>query len=721
MTNDETASRPESAFTHNSAHEPVAVARLLRPRSIAIVGISPEPASFGANVLASLKSFDYRGAIHLVSRGRTEVLGRACVAAIDDLPPGIDVAVLCVPRAAVSEAVAACGRRRVGGAIVFASGFAETGEAGRAEQNALAASARRSGLALLGPICLGLVNQVDGVPLSMGLLAPTHDRALRVGLVAQSGAMMSAIREAARARGVGFSHMISTGNEAVLGVEDFTAELIADEATRVIALFVEQIRRPRLFLALAERARKAEKPIVMFHSGRSSAARKSARSHTGALAGDFRTMAALVAHQGVILVESFDELIDVMALLARYSRPPDAGVGVITNSGAFCGIAHDVAAAAGLEIPPLSPSASERLRALMPSFAAPDNPLDLGTQLMREPQLLGTAAHAILADHNLGSVVVAVVLGTPQQALDKAQAVLPVLDDATKPVAFGAIGGEAALPAEFLARLDAGKTVFFRSPERALRAMAHLTTYGRALRRWATRARPREAGAVAPPGAGVLPEYVAKPWLAAAKIPVPRGSLARSATEAVDIALSLGVPVALKAQSKDLPHKSDVGGVILGVGDADGVRRGWDDLHGALAKACPGMRLDGILIEEMVPGGIEMVVGARNDPDWGAVVMVGFGGVWVEALDDVRLLAPDATIEEIIGEIAKLRGAKLLQGARGAPPADLAALADIVAAVAALMRATPELLEIDLNPVVVHGAGRGARALDALVVIAPES
>ena len=717
MTNDETASRPESALTHNSAHEPIPVARLLRPRSIAIVGISPEPASFGANVLASLKSFDYRGAIHLVSRGRTEVLGRACVAAIDDLPPGIDVAVLCVPRAAVSEAVSACGRRRMGGAIVFASGFAETGEAGRAEQDALAASARRSGLALLGPNCLGLVNQVDGVPLSMGLLAPVPDRVLRVGLVAQSGAMMSAIREAARARGVGFSHMISTGNEAVVGMEDFTAELIADEPTRVIALFVEQIRRPRLFLALAERARKAEKPIVMFHSGRSSAARMSARSHTGALAGDFRTMAALVAHQGVILVESFDELIDAMALLARYPQPPDAGVGVITNSGAFCGIAHDVAAAAGLEIPPLSPSTSERLRALMPSFAAPDNPLDLGTQLMREPQLLGTAAHAILADHNIGSVVVAVVLGTPQQALDKAQAVLPVLDDATKPVAFGAIGGEAALPAELLARLDAGKTVFFRSPERALRAMAHLTTYGRALRRWKTRARPREAGAVAPPGVGVLPEYVAKPWLAAARIPVPRGSLARSTAEAVDIALSLGFPVVLKAQSKALPHKSDAGGVILGVADASGVRRGWDTLHGALAKARPGLRLDGVLVEAMAARGIEMVVGARRDPDWGAVVMVGLGGVWVEALDDVRLLAPDATPEEIVGEIARLRGAQLLQGARNTEPADVAALADIVANVAALMRATPELAEVDLNPVVVYGGGQGACALDALVVM----
>jgi acyl-CoA synthetase (NDP forming) len=697
----------------------VPVARLLRPRSIAIVGISPEPGSFGAIVLTSLRSFGYRGDIHLVSRGRTEVLGRACVATIDDLPPSIDVAVLCVPRAAVAEAVAACGRRHMGGAIVFASGFAETSEAGLAEQDALAASARRSGLALLGPNCLGLVNQVDGVPLSMGLLAPANDRALRVGLVAQSGAMMSAIREAARARGVGFSHMISTGNEAVVGMEDFTAELIADETTRVIALFLEQIRRPRLFLALAARAREAGKAIVMFHSGRSAAARAAARSHTGALAGDFRTMAALVAHQGVVRVDSFDELIDTMALFARYPQPPVAGVGVITNSGAFCGMAHDVAAAAGLEIPRLSSSASERLRTLMPSFAAPDNPLDLGTQLMREPQLLGTAAQAMLEDDNIGSVVVAVVLGTPQQALDKAQAALPALDDAAKPASFAAIGGEANLSADFLTRIDAGKTVFFRSPERALRAMAHLTTYGRALRRQKLRARVPDATAAAPPGSGVLPEYLAKSWLAAAGIPVPRGSLARNAGEAVEMARTLGFPVVLKAQAKDLLHKSDVGGVILGVRDANGVRQGWDDLQRALAKSRPALRLDGVLVEQMVRPGIEMVVGARNDRDWGAVVMVGLGGLWVEALDDVRLLAPDVTMEEITGEIVKLRGARLLEGARGAPPADVTALAEIVARVAALMRARPELVEIDLNPVVVHGRGQGACALDALVVVAP--
>lgn len=708
-------------MTHNSvpASVPVLrpVARLLRPRSIAIVGVSPEPASPGATVLASLQNFGYGGAIHLVSRGRTQVLGRPCVGAIDELPDGIDVAVLCVPREAVRDAVAACGRRRMGGAIVFASGFGESGEAGRAAQDELATIAHAAGLALLGPNCLGLVNQVDGVPLSMGLLTPARDRAPTVALVAQSGAMLSAIREAAQANGVGFSHLISTGNEAVVGVEDFLAELIDDAATRVIALFVEQLRRPRLFLALAARAREAGKPIVLFHSGRSTAARTAALSHTGALAGDFRTMAALVTYHGVVLVDAFDELIDVTALLARFATSPVAGVGIITNSGAFCGIAYDVAEAAALDVPKPSPATLERLGALMPAFATADNPLDLGTQLMRAPHVLGETAQAMLADAAIGSVVVATVLGTPAQALDKANAVLPVLDAATKPVAFAAIGGDAALPLEFVARIDASHTPFFRSPERALRAMAHVTHYGRALRRWAARISPPDIAAVPPPGRGTLPEYLGKSWLAGFGIPVPEGELATTAAQAAAVALRIGFPVALKAQGSALAHKSDVGGVILDIADRPALARAWDALQASVAAARPDITLDGVLVERMSPPGLEMVVGARRDPAWGAVVMVGLGGVWIEALDDVRLIAADATRDEITAEIGRLRGAKLLQGARGAPPADVAALVEIVATVAALIRAAPDLVEIDLNPVMVYPAGQGACALDALVVI----
>jgi acyl-CoA synthetase (NDP forming) len=253
------------------------------------------------------------------------------VPTIDDLPMDVDLAVLCLPRAGIHDAVAACGRRGIGGVVVYASGFAEMGAAGLVEQDAIVETARRAGVALLGPNCLGFLNHLDGVALCLSLPEPRRDENPSVGFIAQSGAMMLAAADVVRAKGIGYTHIISTGNEAVAGVEDFLAELIEDQPTRVITLFVEQIRRPRLFLALAARARERGKPIVMFHSGRTSASRAATLSHTGALAGDFKMMAALCTHEGVILVDSFDELIDVAALLVRFPLPPTAGVGVVTS------------------------------------------------------------------------------------------------------------------------------------------------------------------------------------------------------------------------------------------------------------------------------------------------------------------------------------------------------------------------------------------------------
>jgi acyl-CoA synthetase (NDP forming) len=710
------------------AAAPLPVARLIRPQSIAIVGISPEPSSHGAAMLKSLASFDYSGAIHLVSRNRREAFGRPCAATIDDLPMGIDLAVLCVPRAAVLDAVAACGRRRIGGAIVYASGFAETGAAGLAEQNVLADLARRAGIALLGPNCLGYINHVDGVALCLPLPEPRRDKDPSVGFLAQSGAMMLAACDLARAKGFGFTQLVSTGNEAVIGVEDFLAEMIDDDATRVILLFMEEIRRPALFLELAARARERRKPIVMFHSGRTAAARAAARTHTGALAGDFRTMATLTAHQGVIHAGSFDELLDIAALLVRFPDAPVAGVGVITNSGAFLGMTFDICADERLAVPALSPPILDQLAALMPDYAAADNPLDLGTQLLRTPQLLGTVTQSMLDDPDIGSVVLAIVLGSRQQAVDKARAANAVLRQAEKPAAFGAIGGEAA-PPEFLAEFADGKVALFPSAERALRAMARITHYGLALRRWQER-RKADNGAAGPvaglapqcappplPGRGVLPEYLGKVYLAALGVPVPQGALASNVADALAIADRIGFPVAMKAQAAALAHKSEAGGVRLGIADAAALRQAWYALNAAVGAARPDVRLDGVLVERMSPPGIEMIVGARRDPQWGPVIAMGFGGVRVELLDDVRLLAPDVTEEDILNELGLLRAAKCLHRVRGALPADTAALAAIILKVAVLMRTVPDIIEIDLNPIVVHPQGQGACALDALVVL----
>jgi acetate---CoA ligase (ADP-forming) len=716
------ASKPRDVSAHiatadGATDSLMRVDRLLRPASIAIVGISPEPGSFGATMLSSLTSFDYGGTVHLVSRNRREAFGRPCVPSIDDLPVGVDLAVLCLPHAGVLDAIAACGRRGVGAAIVFASGFAETGESGLAEQRAISESARRAGVAVLGPNCLGFINHVDGVALCMALPQPRRDENPTVGFIAQSGAMMLATVDVVRAKGIGYAHVISTGNEAVIGLEDFLAALIEDEATRVITLFVEQIRRPLAFLELAARARERRKPIVMFHSGRTAASRAATLSHTGALAGDFKMMATLTQHQGVILADSFDEMIDVAAMLVRFPEPPTAGVGVVTNSGAFRGITFDLCHAANLDVPALSPSTLDRVAGH--GFPAVENPIDVGIELIRRPDLLGTATQALLDDPNVGSVVAAIVLGRQQQAIDKAQAAYSVMRDAAKPVAFGAIGGDGAT-AEFFAVFDDHKVPVFRSPERALRTMARITQYGHALRRWDMRRAP--ADTAAPSAAqlsGTLPEYRGKAYLATLGIPIPNGALARDLAEAAKIAARIGYPVVMKAQAGDLPHKSDVGGVIVGIANADALRDAWDRMHAAVGAARPGLRLDGVLIERMSPLGLEMIVGARRDPAWGPVIAVGFGGTLVEILDDVRVMPPDLTTEEIMQELGRLRGAKLFSGVRGAPPADVVALAAIVAKVAVLMRARPEVIEIDLNPVMVYPQGEGACALDALVVMAP--
>jgi acetate---CoA ligase (ADP-forming) len=699
------------------SEQPAPVGRLLRPRSVAIVGVSPKPGSLGGTVLTNLENFNYHGAIYLVSRGRTEVLGKRCSATIDELPSGIDVAVLCVPRSAALDTLAACARREVGAAIVFASGFAEADGDGVATQNELARIARVAGLALLGPNCLGLTNYLAGVPLGMGLTTPpVSELKPALGLVSQSGAMLWALDSAFQAKGVGLTHAISTGNEAILGAEDFVANLIEEEQTRAIAVLIEQVRRPQLFLELARRARQYRKPVVLFHPGRSRRAREAARSHTGAIAGDHATMKALVEHAAVLLVDSVEELIDVSALLSRYPEPPTAGVGVLTNSGAFRGIAIDLCEEVGLDVPALAPATIDALKRVLPAFAAPDNPLDVTAQLLQEPGLLGSAAKALLEDDCVGSLVISVVPGTASQVIDKARAAVPFLRQMTKPVAFAVMGDDAPLPVEFLKELRDANILLFRSPERALRAIARLTSYGRTLRRPRAHARPLNNPPVRLPATGTLAEYQAKTYLRAFGIRVPAGAVAKNPGEAHQIASRIGFPVVLKAQGSELTHKTDVGGVIVGIENEKALRQAWSELQASIGRARPTLKLEGVLVEKMGRPGLEMAVGARRDPAWGPVLWCGSGGVWIEVLKDTRLLPPGLAEDQILEEIFKLRAAPLLRGFRGAPAMDVRAVAKTIDLLGHLIRTVPELSEIEINPLLVYPEGQGVLALDALII-----
>ena len=691
--------------------------RLMQPRSIAIVGASADPRAFGGFVQSNLERLGYAGALHLVSRSSDSIQGRPCVKTVDELPEDIDVAVLAIPEAGVAEAVRQLAARRCHAAVLFASGYAETGDEGRAKQDAVLAAA--GDMALVGPNCMGYTNFEHGIALTFEVVEPYPARGRPgIGIVAQSGFMAATMRDAFIGRGLPLTGQFSTGNEASVRVEDVVAHYLGDAQTRVIAVYAEQIRRPALFLQLARQARAAGKPIVLLMPGRSERARHAAASHTGALAGDHATACVALAREAVVLVDTLDELFDTTAVLLRYPQPPAGGVAFVTGSGAMKNIALDFADGIGLELPALAPHTVQWLTEKLPGYAVAENPLDYTTIGVRQPGLIGEIVHTMAADPGVASVVLSIPVGPVMAQRDKAAHIVPALASCPKPAVLVLTGDGGPVETFFLDAIRDSGVPMFRSADRALRALRRLGEHGAALQR-AQRSSSAAPAALALPGPvpanGIYAEYQGKRWLAEAGIPVPRGRLATTPDEAVAIARELGGPVVIKAQASELPHKSDVGGVLVGLDGEAAVRAGWQRLMDNLATHRPDLALDGVLVEAMGPRGLELVVGARRDADWGPVLLVGLGGVWIEALKDVRLLSADLAEDDIVAELQRLKAAPLLAGIRGAAGVDLRAIARAVAALGAQMRANPAIAEIDVNPLVAYPDR--VLALDTLLVM----
>lgn len=701
----------------NRAQPPLeAVRRLLKPRSIAIVGASPTPGSLGAGVLANVDRFGFDGAVHLVNPRRTEIAGRPCVASVADLPACVDCVVLAVPRDQVVEAVRACAARGVGGVIILAGGFAEQDEAGAALQAEIARIAEASGMAVLGPNCLGMINYVDRVPLLFGAAAaPAAAVSRGVAVVSQSGAMAAVVRVALQARGIDLTFGVSTGNEAVCAAEDVIEALLEDPSTRVLTLLMEQVRDPQRFLALARRARARGLAIVLLHLGRSAAGQAAAQTHTGALTGDYAVMESFVARTGVVLAESLEELIDATELLFRFGRRPGAGVAVISESGAFKGMALDYCETVGIALPPLSPGTHAALAEVLPWFAPPSNPVDLTAQALVQPELYGQVIARFAADPSYGSIVIAITLPSVESAERKMPPILDALARAgtATPIVFAMLGEDCEIPTRFVAAARDLGVPFLRSPERAFRALAALGRHSDLVDVGPT----ATSRGVVPLAPGLHPEHRAKALLASHGLKVPAGALATFVDQAVEIADRVGYPVVLKAQAVALPHKSDAGGVILALADAGAVRAGWARLQTDVGAARPDLVLDGVLVEAMGARGIELILGVKHDSDWGPVVLIGMGGVQAELMKDAALVPAGAPVEAFEQAILSLRSAALLTGFRGSPPADVKAAGRAAAALGAMALAHPEIAEIDVNPLMVLRDGQGAVALDALVLV----
>jgi len=693
--------------------------RLLRPKSVAVVGASDRHGALGATLLNNLVQYEFAGDVYPVNPKRDELQGLKVCKDVSELPEGVDCAVIAIPRPAVVETVRQLAERGCGAVVIYSAGFSEAGEEGMRDQEELARIAADHAMIIEGPNCLGATNYVDRVPLSFvetNMKTPPAG-ARAVGIASQSGALAAVLATSLHPRGCYVSTSVSTGNEAASGVEDYLEWLVDDPATSVIAMYVETVRRPQAFIAAARRARAAGKPIVMLHPGKSSKAQASAATHTGAMAGDYALMKAKLSREGIIFADTLEELADIATIAVTCPSLPGANMAVLGESGALRGLAYDIAEDIALDLIDLNDENSPKIRAVLPDFVPVSNPTDITAIGLSEPEIYTRLLTVLLEDERIGSVVASIIQSDPITSKIKFPAIQKVVEGGTirKPLVFAGVDEGARVPQEYIDGLRQAGIPWFPSTERAYRAIARLADLAK---RDLT---DRTADPIAMPGldavSGVVPEYKAKELLRPLGIAFPASRFAATADEAVSAAETIGYPVVMKAQAAALGHKSDAGGVILNLKAAEDVREAFTRMFRNVADYDASIALDGVLVEAMGKMGTEMIVGAKNDPEWGPVVLAGFGGVTAEILKDVKLFTPDMDQAMVHRGLLDLKQAAILKGWRGAPALDVAALAELIVLVGRIMTGNPRIHEIDLNPVIVHPEGEGVVALDALMLV----
>jgi acetate---CoA ligase (ADP-forming) len=721
----------EGAAAARELVTPQRLREFFAPRSIALVGAS-DNSGWARFIVASCATAGFSGPLTAVHPRATSAFGLPVVPTLRDLPGPADLAFILTPVQAVEGVLDDMSAAGIPNAVVLASGYREVGEAGRALEDALLDRAIANGVTILGPNCLGFVNaHRRSAPYALALPPPLI--AGPVGVALQSGALASVVLAFAKAHAIGMSLLTSMGNETMIKTADVLDYLVEDEATRVICLFLEEIGDPARFARAAEKADRAGKPIVALKVGSSPAGQQAALAHTGSVAGDDAVVDAVLRQLNVIRVTSLEELLTTGAILGYSRWPRGRRMGVLTLSGGSCDIIADAASAQGVAIPDFSAKTQTAIAALLPPFASPHNPLDVtgfGTlaNLSGKKDPLQAVDHALdiaVQDPNLDFVLFSGVVLPEARPPDTEAA--RILETRVDWLAMRM--GSAPIPVIPVASTcvnvsDYGRGLLMRHGLNILGGLnLGLGALGHMLRWLENRGRVRAPVSrdAATPGttagaqaAGPWSEEAARRLLADAGVPVVPGGLAGSADEAAEIARRVGLPVALKVCSAQITHKSDIGGVILGLGSEAEVRAGYEKVRAA-GMAVPEASVDGVLVTPMRTGGAELLAGVTVDPAFGPVLAVGLGGIWVEVLNDtsLRLLPVDAAeVRRMLGE---LRGLPLLQGARGARPADFDAVAAAIAGLGDVALGLGGTLSaVEVNPLWVNGDQ--VEALDVLVI-----
>ena len=705
---------------------------LFRPRAIALVGASPDKTIVRGRIVEALTLHGFDGPLYAVSRSHRQIAGITCYPSVEALPGPVELAIITIPAEHVAASLRACGKIGVKAVIIVSSGFGEErGEAGAARQRVITDITREFDMAVLGPNAEGFLN--SRMPLAATFsptvvhvengLRPEASRSRGIAVVSQSGGIGFSFFHRGRPKALNFSFVVSTGNEAGLNAMDVAAYLVEDDETAVVLAFLEGIRAPEKLLRVASRAAELRKPLIFAKVGRSEAAAAAAASHTASLAGSARSFDVVFRRYGILPGEDQEHMVDVGAAFAFFvdRLPKGTRVGILTPSGGAGAWLADVCEHHGLTVPALDAQTRAAIDRMLPAYGASRNPVDVTAQV------IFTVGYApplelLASAPGIDAVLVAGSLSHARYIERDYENLVRVGRSVDKPVIFCGYTRADPHAVELLARAGFPCTTSMANAAKAVLAMNEYRTF---LERFdgvppqpstvdATLVR-----ALSDAGEGaVVCEHDAKALLSAHGIRgVPAGGLALDAREAARIAGELGGPVAMKVQSDDIPHKSESGGIALGVEGAAAAHEAFERVTGNARAFAPGAVIRGVRVERMADPGVEVIVGVSRDPHFGPMLAVGLGGVLVEVLDDVVLSPAPVDAAEAREMLRRQRGRRILDGVRGAPPADVDALVALLVSVSEFAAAAGDALEaLDLNPVIVHPRGQGVTVADAGIV-----
>jgi len=684
---------------------------IFRPKSIAILGASRDENKIGGRPLLYLKKYAFGGPIYPVNPNYPEVQGLKAYKSILDVTGEVDLALIVLPAAAVLQAIGECAEKGVNSVVIFSSGFAETGDQGNAAQLEMRRIADRAGMRIVGPNCMGIAafdhNMIITFGVSMLNMPPVLGP---VSIVSQSGAFGSVSYAEARQRHLGVRLWATTGNESDVNVADCLNYFVEDPETKVILMYFEASRDGAKLVAGLEAAKKARKPVVAMKVGSSKVGAEAALSHTNSLAGSDSVVDTVLKKYNAYRAETLDEFFDIGYAFTGGLFPAGNRLGIVTISGGVGILMSDYAAKLGLDVARLSDAAQAKVKDVIP-FAGSRNPVDITGQAVNQPEILEHCLDIMIEEGEYDVIIVYFAGMTSLEFLQKAG-----LTRIREKHPTAAIIVSVAMEEETRELFDELNYLVIPDPTRAVRAAAAMMQLGQGYAKADLPAPPSIAAPVLAP-AGMQNEVEAKRILAKAGVPVVDERLATTADEAAKAAAEIGFPVAMKLVSTDIPHKSEIGGVLLNVADHTAAWDGYDTLLARAKAAQPGAKVDGVVVAPMITGGVETILGVKIDPAFGPVVLFGLGGIFVEVLGDVTQRLAPFGVEEAHEMMREVKGFPLLDGARGAAPADVDALAEALSRLSVFAHENVGRIEsIDINPFLVLPKGQGAFAVDALII-----